>query len=91
MPPGIFAPNEKHGPGVDTSRLVKLSGKKSMILPTEVAGQLHDYVLRKLTNWSTERGQDPKNPDTSAIMQPIAHSLTEPQIRAVAAYLNHLE
>ena len=56
-----------------------------------LAGQLHDYVLRKLTNWSTERGQDPKNPDTSAIMQPIAHSLTEPQIRAVAAYLNHLE
>jgi cytochrome c553 len=56
-----------------------------------LAGQLHDYVLRKLTNWSVERGQDPKNPDTSAIMQPIAHSLTEPQIRAVAAYLNHLE
>ena len=56
-----------------------------------LAGQLHDYVLRKLTNWSAERGQDPKNPDTSAIMQPIAHSLTEPQIKAVAAYLNHLE
>ncbi len=56
-----------------------------------LAGQLPDYVLRKLTNWSAERGQDPKNPDTSAIMQPIAHGLTEPQIKAVAAYLNHLE
>jgi cytochrome c553 len=56
-----------------------------------LAGQLHDYVFRKLTNWSAERGQDPKNTDTSAIMQPIAHSLTEPQIKAVAAYLNHLE
>lgn len=56
-----------------------------------LAGQLHEYVLRKLINWGTERGQDPKNPDTSAIMQPIAHSLTEPQIKAVAAFLNHLE
>lgn len=34
IPPGILAPNAKHGPGVETSRLVKLSGKNSMILPT---------------------------------------------------------
>jgi cytochrome c553 len=56
-----------------------------------LAGQLHDYIMRKLVNWDKERGQDPKNPDTSAIMEPIAHSLTEQQITAVAAYLSYLE
>jgi cytochrome c553 len=56
-----------------------------------LAGQLPDYIFRKLVNWSKERGQDPSNPDTSAIMEPIAHSLTEPQIKAVAAYLSYLE
>ena len=56
-----------------------------------LAGQLQDYILNKLVNWSSERGQDPKNPDTSAIMEPIAHALTKPQIAAVAAYLNYLE
>jgi cytochrome c553 len=56
-----------------------------------LAGQLHDYIFRKLVNWSKERGQDPANPDTSAIMEPIAHSLSEPQIQAVAAYLSYLE
>jgi len=56
-----------------------------------LAGQLQDYILNKLVNWSKERGQDPKNPDTSAIMEPIAHGLTKPQIEAVAAYLNYLE
>jgi cytochrome c553 len=56
-----------------------------------LAGQLHDYILRKLVNWSKERGQDPAHPDTSAIMEPIAHGLTEPQIRAVAAYVSNLE
>jgi len=56
-----------------------------------LAGQLHDYILNKLTNWSKERGQDPANPDTSAIMEPIAHGLTKPQIEAVAAYVSYLE
>jgi cytochrome c553 len=56
-----------------------------------LAGQLHDYIFRKLVNWSKERGQDPKNPDVSAIMEPIAHSLTESQIKAVAAYVSYLE
>ena len=56
-----------------------------------LAGQLHDYIFRKLVNWSNERGQDPANPDTSAIMEPIAHSLNESQIAAVAAYLSYLE
>jgi cytochrome c553 len=56
-----------------------------------LAGQLHDYILNKLVNWSKERGQDPARPDTSAIMEPIAHGLTRPQIAAVAAYLSHVE
>jgi cytochrome c553 len=56
-----------------------------------LAGQLNDYILRKLVNWSKERGQDPANPDTSAIMEPIAHGLTEAQVKAVAAYLSYLE
>ncbi len=56
-----------------------------------LAGQLHDYMFKKLTNWDKERGQDPANPDSSAIMQPIAHGLSEAQITAVAAYLNYLE
>src|ERR1700693_1690589 len=56
-----------------------------------LAGQLHDYIYRKLTNWEKERGQDPAKPDNSAIMQPIAHNLTEAQIKAVAAYLSYLE
>jgi cytochrome c553 len=56
-----------------------------------LAGQLNDYIFRKLVNWEKERGQDPANPDTSAIMQPIAHNLNESQIKAVAAYLSSLE
>ena len=56
-----------------------------------LAGQLNDYIFNKLVNWSKERGQDPAKPDTSAIMQPIAHNLTKAQIAAVAAYLNYLE
>ena len=56
-----------------------------------LAGQLNDYVIRKLTNWDKERGQDKANPDSSAIMQPIAHDLTEAQIRAVAAYVSQLD
>jgi cytochrome c553 len=56
-----------------------------------LAGQLYDYVVKKLTNWDTERGQDRANPDTSAIMQPIAHDLTAAEIKAVAAYVSSLE
>jgi cytochrome c553 len=56
-----------------------------------LAGQLHDYMYKKLTNWDKERGQDKKNPDNSAIMGPIAHNLADAQVRAVAAYLSSLE
>jgi cytochrome c553 len=56
-----------------------------------LAGQIYPYIVRELADWSKERGQDPAKPDNSAIMQPIAHSLTEPQVKAVAAYLSELE
>ena len=56
-----------------------------------LAGQPDDYIVRKLTNWDKERGQDAGNPDASAIMQPIAHNLKDDQIKAVAAYLTRLE
>src|SRR3984957_13874550 len=56
-----------------------------------LAGQLHDYIYRKLTNWEKERGQKKDEPDNSAIMQPIAHDLTEAQIKAVAAYVSQLD
>ena len=56
-----------------------------------LAGQLDDYIFGKLTNWSNERGQNPAKPDTSAIMEPIAHGLTKSQIKAVAAYVSYLE
>jgi cytochrome c553 len=42
-----------------------------------LAGQLPDYILRKLTNWDKERGQKKDQPDNSAIMQPIAHELSQ--------------
>ena len=56
-----------------------------------LSGQLHDYIFNKLTNWSKERGQNPAQPDTSALMEPIAHGLNESQIKAVAAYVSSLE
>jgi len=65
-------------------------GKGADAFP-RLAGQLHDYVYRKLTNWDKERGQDKNKPDNSAIMQPIAHDLTDAQIKAVAAYVSQLD
>ncbi len=56
-----------------------------------LAGQLYPYIIKALTNWSQERGQIAAKPDTSAIMEPVAHSLTRPQVEAVAAYLSYLK
>ena len=56
-----------------------------------LAGQLYPYTVKELANWSKERGQNATAPDTSAVMAPIAHSLTKSQIEAVAAYLGYLE
>ena len=56
-----------------------------------LAGQLYPYVIKELTNWGKERGQNPAKPDTSAIMSPVAHSLNKPQIEAVAAFVSDLK
>lgn len=56
-----------------------------------LAGQLYDYIFAKLKSWDKERGQNKDNPDTSAIMEPIAHELTDAQIKAVAAYVSDLK
>ncbi len=51
-----------------------------------LAGQFYPYVVRQLTIWSKERAEN-----TSDIMAPIARSLSESQIEAVAAYVSYLE
>lgn len=56
-----------------------------------LAGQLYPYTVKALANWDKERGQGGLNSGPSAVMQPIAHSLTRSQIEAVAAYLSYLE
>jgi cytochrome c553 len=56
-----------------------------------LAGQLYPYLIKALTNWSKERGQIPGKTDTSAIMEPVAHSLTKSQVEAVAEYLSYLK
>src|SRR6202023_1119752 len=55
-----------------------------------LAGQLYPYLIKELTNWGKERGQNPAKPDTSSIMSPVAHSLTKAQTEAVAAYVSDL-
>ena len=56
-----------------------------------LAGQLYPYVVKTLSNWSQERGQNSATPDTSAVMKPVAHSLTKAQIDAVAVYVSYLK
>jgi cytochrome c553 len=56
-----------------------------------LAGQLYPYVVKELTNWSKERGQNPSKPDPALIMEPVAHSLTRSQVDAVAAYVSSLD
>ena len=46
----------------------------------------YPYLVSQLTNWAKERGETNSN-----VMAPIAHSLTAPQVKAVAAYLSSLE
>jgi len=56
-----------------------------------LAGQLYPYTISTLTNWDKERAHGKAASPESAVMGPIAHRLTESQIRAVAAYLSYLE
>jgi cytochrome c553 len=56
-----------------------------------LAGQLYPYLIKELTNWGKERGQIAAIRDTSAIMSPVAHSLSPSQVEAVAAYVSSLK
>ena len=56
-----------------------------------LAGQLPEYIFNKLINWSKERGLIQSQPDISAVMSPVAHSLSRSQVEAIAAYLSHLK
>jgi cytochrome c553 len=55
-----------------------------------LAGQLFPYTVIQLMGWSEDRGQSAARDSTSAVMTPIAHSLTESQVVAIAAYLSYL-
>jgi cytochrome c553 len=55
-----------------------------------LAGQLNDYIVRKVNNWTNERGQDPAKVDSSAIMEAFTHKLTPEQLASVAAYVSEL-
>jgi len=56
-----------------------------------LAGQLRDYTAKTLMHWTRERCRDRANAGLSMIMEPIASGLTEPQVDAIAAYLNQLD
>jgi cytochrome c553 len=55
-----------------------------------LAGQLFPYTVKELTYWSKERGLGSAK-DTSAIMVPTTHNLTQSQIAAIAAYVSYLK
>ena len=55
-----------------------------------LAGQLYPYVVKALSNFPRERGQNPAVHGTSFVMLPVAHSLNRSQIKAVAAYVSSL-
>jgi cytochrome c553 len=56
-----------------------------------LAGQFFPYTVKELTNWSKERGQGGAKEDTSAVMKPTAHNLTQTEVAAVAAYVSYLK
>ena len=56
-----------------------------------LAAQLHDLHPEQTGELEQGMRSGSGRPDTSAIMEPIAHGLTRPQIAAVAAYLSYLE
>jgi cytochrome c553 len=64
-------------------------GHGSDLVP-RVAGQLYSYLVGSLRGWvHGYRAKDPVTPSDPNIMLPIAKSLNNEQIRAVAAYLSY--
>jgi cytochrome c553 len=66
-----------------------MEGKGEGEIP-RLAGQFYPYTVSALTNWTKERGQGGTKIDTSAIMTPTAHNLTQTLIAAIAAYVSNL-
>jgi cytochrome c553 len=56
-----------------------------------LAGQLYDYILKRLASWREAPEENPASGDTTAVMEPIAKSLSELQTAAVAAYVSNRE
>jgi len=54
-----------------------------------LAGQLYPYTIMELEHWDRERSE--AGLGTPAVMRRVAHSLSNSQIEAVAAYLSYLE
>ncbi len=55
-----------------------------------VAGQFYSYTVAQLTGWKNGlRAKDPVNTGDDNTMVPIAASLNQAQIKAVAAYLSY--
>jgi cytochrome c553 len=52
-----------------------------------LAGQSYHYLVKELKNWSKERGQITKDAG-EATMEPLAHALSDSQLKAVSAYLS---
>jgi cytochrome c553 len=67
-----------------------LEGRGQDEIP-RLAGQLYPYLIKTLTNWGKERGRGAGSSDTSAIMAPTAHNLTQAEIAAVATYVSRLK
>jgi cytochrome c553 len=67
-----------------------MEGKGEGEIP-RLAGQFYPYTVSALTNWTKERGRGGMKTDTSTIMTPTAHNLTQTQIAAIAAYVSNLK
>jgi cytochrome c553 len=63
---GIAPCSSCHGPDAE--------GQAEM---PRLAGQLYDYILKRFARWRSEPQVNPASGDTSAVMEPIAKSLTD--------------
>src|SRR6266568_1257994 len=58
-------------------------GYRGYLSIPRLAGQLHEYIIDKLVNWSSVRGRDSAKADTTTVMAATSHAMTRPQIAAV--------
>lgn len=94
--PLVAAGKKIYEEGVPEANVPACSGchgpeaKGREVIP-RLAGQIYSYTVKELTHWNKERGHGPAETGISSVMTPVAHTLTEPQIDAVAAYLSYLK